>query len=901
MQNVVDVTFGQGASKINAWAKTTASAFGISELSAKQYSGTMGAMLKSMGLTTDASLNMSQKITELAGDLASFYNLDVDDAFTKIRSGISGETEPLKQLGINMSVANLEAYAMSKGITTAYQKMSQADQALLRYNYLLSVTADAQGDFSRTSDSWANQVRILSLNFDSLKSNIGQLLITALTPLLKQLNTLIEYANRAASAIASLFSGSVATATAGAGSAMSGLSGSAVDAANDIISTGTAAEKAAKKVRNAFAAYDEINTLSKTKTDSGSSSDIGSALGGGAGAASGYSSALSDSLDSASAKLSSFFDPLVAAWDSKGKPLVDSIHSAFQKIKDFCGAIKLSFAEIWNNGTAQQTLELILSIVTRIFDTVGNVANAFTKAWKNASTGDRIIQNIADVINNVLYIVDDVGKAISDWWQSERGTSFASAITECFEKVTNAAKRISDALKEIWDNGGRDLFNNLQNIVGNIVEIAAIVIGDIADIYGDLVEWFVPDAESGLKSVNDKLSSFNDTLDWLKTDGRPILDGLAKAIVGVSLAIGAIKVVQLGYNIAVLTAALAKNTWAWIKNTAALVADKWESIQIAAMYAKDFVVSIGQTIASKASELGAWVASTAAKVADTVATTAATAATWLFNAALTVLTSPITLVVVAIGALIAIIVLCIKHWDEIKAAAVAAWDGIKATWEKVSNWFKTSVIDPIANFFRNLWTSITNIFNNVKTFFQNVFSQAWQAVKNVFSGVGSFFGGIWNTIKSKFTSIGTSIGNAIGGAFKKVVNSIISFAENTINGFIRSINRAIGIINKIPGVNISLIRELSIPKLATGGYLKANNPTLAVVGDNKREGEIITPESKIREQVKLAMQEIGAAVNNGTQTVKLQIELLIKYPDGRTVIKQINEAQIAEGRILLEI
>ena len=529
------------------------------------------------------------------------------------------------------------------------------------------------------------------------------------------------------------------------------------------------------------------------------------------------------------------------------------------------------------------------------------MANVFTEAWKNASTGDRIIKNIAYVINNVLYIVDDVGKAISDWWQSERGVSFASAITECFEKVTNAAKRISDALKEIWDNGGRDLFNNLQNIVGNIVEIAAIVIGDIADIYGDLVEWFVPDAESGLKSVNDKLSSFNDTLDWLKTDGRPILDGLAKAIVGVSLAIGAIKVVQLGYNIAVLTAALAKNTWAWIKNTTALVADKWESIQIAAMYAKDFVVSIGQTIASKASELGAWVASTAAKVAYTVATTAATAATWLFNAALTVLTSPITLVVVAIGALIAIIVLCIKHWDEIKAAAVAAWDGIKATWEKVSNWFKTSVIDPIANFFRNLWTSITNIFNNVKTFFQNVFSQAWQAVKNVFSGVGSFFGGIWNTIKSKFTSIGTSIGNAIGGAFKKVVNSIISFAENTINGFIRSINRAIGIINKIPGVNISLIRELSIPKLATGGYLKANNPTLAVVGDNKREGEIITPESKIREQVKLAMQEIGAAVNNGIQTVKLQIELLIKYPDGRTVIKQINEAQIAEGRILLEI
>lgn len=183
VQNVVDVTFGQSASKINAWAKTTASAFGVSELSAKQYSGTMGAMLKSMGLTTDSALDMSTKITELAGDLASFYNLDVDEAFTKIRSGISGETEPLKQLGINMSVANLEAYALSKGITTSYQKMSQSNQALLRYNYLLSVTADAQGDFSRTSDSWANQVKVLQLNFDSLKASVGQLLITALTPL----------------------------------------------------------------------------------------------------------------------------------------------------------------------------------------------------------------------------------------------------------------------------------------------------------------------------------------------------------------------------------------------------------------------------------------------------------------------------------------------------------------------------------------------------------------------------------------------------------------------------------------------------------------------------------------------------------------------------------------------
>lgn len=151
VQNVVDVTFGSMAEDVNEFAKTAITQLGLSETSAKQYTSTMGAMLKSMGLTTDQALTMSKTITSLSADMASFYNLDTDVAFEKIRSGISGETEPLKQLGINMSVANMQAYAMSQGITKAYSAMTQQEQALLRYNYLLSVTADAQGDFARTS------------------------------------------------------------------------------------------------------------------------------------------------------------------------------------------------------------------------------------------------------------------------------------------------------------------------------------------------------------------------------------------------------------------------------------------------------------------------------------------------------------------------------------------------------------------------------------------------------------------------------------------------------------------------------------------------------------------------------------------------------------------------------
>lgn len=192
VQNVVDVTFGSMSKQIDAFSKAAIKQFGLSETAAKKYSSTMGAMLKSMGMSTDQAFNMSTTLAGLAGDLASFYNLTTDEAFAKLRSGISGETEPLKQLGINLSVANLEAYALSQGITKSYNAMTQAEQATLRYNYLLKATSDAQGDFARTSGSWANQVKILRMQFDSMKASLGQGFIMALTPVIKVLNRVME-------------------------------------------------------------------------------------------------------------------------------------------------------------------------------------------------------------------------------------------------------------------------------------------------------------------------------------------------------------------------------------------------------------------------------------------------------------------------------------------------------------------------------------------------------------------------------------------------------------------------------------------------------------------------------------------------------------------------------------
>lgn len=191
VQNVVDVTFAKSSKEIDTWSSNLLNAYGLSELSAKKYSSTMGAMLKSSGVADDEMRSMSKDLTQLAADMASFYNLDADEAFNKIRSGISGETEPLKQLGINMSVANMQAFALSKGITKSYSAMSQAEQMTLRYQYLMSVTADAQGDFSRTSGSLANQQKLLKENLSQLAAKIMTGAIPALSAGAKNLNSMI--------------------------------------------------------------------------------------------------------------------------------------------------------------------------------------------------------------------------------------------------------------------------------------------------------------------------------------------------------------------------------------------------------------------------------------------------------------------------------------------------------------------------------------------------------------------------------------------------------------------------------------------------------------------------------------------------------------------------------------
>lgn len=749
VQNVVDVTFADSAPKINAWAKTTASAFGVSELQAKQFSGTMGAMLKSMGHTKDAALDMSTSLVELSGDMASFYNLDVQTAFDKIRSGISGETEPLKQLGINMSVANLEAFALSQGITQSYNSMTQANQALLRYNYLMSVTADAQGDFSRTSNSWANQTKILALQFDSFKATVGSVIIQVLTPLLQILNRIMAAANRAASAIASLFGKKTETV-----SSITATGNAAAVAADSIADTGSAATAAAKKIKRAFAAYDEINVLS-------SGADYGAG-----GAASGYEIAESSDiaaqgvsetekrLDSLKNKLNGFWKGFASGFEPEKQAL-------FKNIADLKSNAKQTWSDIKSLGSPLKVW-------------------AATDLLTYFTTYSHVIVGI------FLGLFDSVNMVWGDIWSLAAFPILQKFITVGLPMITQFQTQFVLACHNAF-NGAKEIFDSVWT------EGVTPVLSEVAKTFGDVTD-----------ILNDK---------WQKY-GVPVFAGINEAVT----------------------------------NTKNIFLNAWNK----------FIKPCWDTLMTAVDEI--WVNHLKPLVDNVVdfAGEFVTAALNIYNNFV---------------------------------APVIMWvqDRLAPVFNRVFNGI-LNVVKPVVSGIIDSVSGLVTILKGVTQFIGGVFSsdwsKAWQGIKTAFSGV-------WKTVAA---------------TLKTPINAIFAMIENLVNRCIGGINSLIRGFNsikwKVPdwvpalggksvGFNIRQISNIAIPRLAEGGWVRANNPQLAIVGDNRREGEIIAPESKITEAVEKA--------KSVARDVKLMIEVVVNYPDGRRIIKQINQAQLEEGKILLEV
>lgn len=284
VQNVVDVTFSKMNEQVNNFAQNAVFQFGLSETMAKQYTGTFGAMAKAFGFVESEAYAMSTTLTGLAGDVASFYNITQGEAYTKLKSVFTGETESLKDLGVVMTQTALDQFALANGYGKTTAKMTEQEKVALRYAFVQQQLSLAQGDFARTSDSWANQVRILKLQFDSLRASLGQGFIAAVTPVIKVINTimgkLVQLANVFSAFMKRLF-GVKSDSSSGIGALASDVS-SATNAmdnlSNSTSGVGSAAKKAAKEIKGLMG-IDEINNISSTGSDSDSGSGDSSGIG----------------------------------------------------------------------------------------------------------------------------------------------------------------------------------------------------------------------------------------------------------------------------------------------------------------------------------------------------------------------------------------------------------------------------------------------------------------------------------------------------------------------------------------------------------------------------------------------------------------------------------------------
>lgn len=280
VENVVRTTFGNYEKLIQDFSKTSIQDFGMSELTAKQVASRFQAMGTAMGFSQGKMADMSLQLTKLTADMASFYDMEQSDVARNLQAVFTGETEPLRKYGLDLTQATLKEWAMKQGLDADISSMTQAEKTMLRYQYVMANTAAAQGDFARTADTWANQVRILKQSFEQLAAIIGGALINAFKPFVQTLNAVMQkviaFATTVTNALGSIFGWKFEISAGGFADDWSDAAGSAADIAD---STGQAA-KNVEKMNKGLRAFDELNLI--TTPDNSSGSGSGGSGGGGA-------------------------------------------------------------------------------------------------------------------------------------------------------------------------------------------------------------------------------------------------------------------------------------------------------------------------------------------------------------------------------------------------------------------------------------------------------------------------------------------------------------------------------------------------------------------------------------------------------------------------------------------
>nr|DAF31441.1 MAG TPA: minor tail protein [Caudoviricetes sp.] len=280
VQNVVVNTFGQYTDKLEQFSKTSIKMYGMSELSAKQTAGRFQAMGLAMGAPVKDMSDMSIQLTALSADLASFYNISQEESSRKLWSIFTGETEPMRAFGIDLTNATLKEYAMKKGLDANISSMSQLEKTMLRYQYVMDNTKNVQGDFARTSQTWANQLRILQEQIKAVAGVWGNAFVNMLKPLVQALNKALSavytFSEKVVNALGAIFGWKLEIQKGSISDDFEGAAG----AADDMASGTKKAAKAAKDLKTHFLEIDELNVV---EPDNGTGANGGNGSGGGSG------------------------------------------------------------------------------------------------------------------------------------------------------------------------------------------------------------------------------------------------------------------------------------------------------------------------------------------------------------------------------------------------------------------------------------------------------------------------------------------------------------------------------------------------------------------------------------------------------------------------------------------
>lgn len=897
VQNVVDVTFTTMSDKVNEFAKNAMTSAGLSETMAKQYVGTFGAMSKSFGFSESQAYDMSTALTQLTGDVASFYNISQDLAYIKLKSVFTGETETLKDLGVVMTQSALDQYALANGYGKTTSEMTEQEKVALRLAFVQKQLSAASGDFIRTSDSWANQVRVMQLQLQSLKATVGQGLINIFTPVLKVINVLLGKLATLANAFKSfteLITGKKSSGqTSGSGAGLAGTDaiadtadqyGQAADNAEKLADANkdnaTATKKANKETKNYLSTLDEISKVSATSDGSASTPSTSGSTGTGSSLPStvgnvDYGSLaegetaldkISKSAQKLADLLKKLWKPFQDAWKKEGKNTIDAANIALSGIAKLAKSVGKSLVEVWTNGTGTTMLTTMLRIAQNVLKTIGNIASGFADAWSKNNVGTQIIQNIADALVVVMQFVGRIAADTAAW---AANLDFYPLL----ESISNLTSTFAPILESIG--------NTLEWIYKNVIL--------------PMLKWIT---ETGLPLAINLLTTV------VKTFSDNI--GVIAAFFAAWKTVELLSFIQQAGGV---VGALNLIKAAIYENVAAKLVDKAETMYLTALYAKDFVVSIAQTIVSLGKQAAAFAANTAVKIANTAAQVAMTAATTAWNAicviataatkalsaAVAFLTSPFGLVVVAIGAAIAVGVLLYKNWDKIKEVAGAVWSWIK---------------DKTVTFVSNIGSKLSNLATKIVTIWDGIKSSAHQKWTAIWSTVGDFVGKIKDGVVEKFTSAKDKVVEIFGG-IKDTIRDILNKVIGIVNSAIGTVNSAIGGIEsafsfgpwKVPtpfgsktiGFSASFPRVPTIPYLAKGAVIPPRSEFLAVLGDQKQGNNIEAPEGLIRQIIR---DELGNQQGNRDIHITAQINRRVLFDE---FIKEAKARQEYSGKNPLEL